>query len=237
MSTEPAVEREVATAVSLVVGLTDNMQITFQTGFGTDESDEAINARLDRLVAVANRQRSLAEVPKLEDQLQKEKGDLSQFQEDLGRIELDHASRKAEMQGQLDAKIAGREAARKKHAAEIDVMILEMQDVRQKTWNAGAEEARTRGRLGAYEPRGVDKANLEKIDKQIDLAKEGREKELDLWDARFDSEVETMRGELARADSERDQHMGQIRVSIQRYQDAIALTAERLEKARAAAGG
>lgn len=236
MSTDPA-ERDVATAVSLVVGLTDNMQITFQTGFGTDETDAAVNARLDRLVAVADRQRAIAQVPVIEAQLVKEQADLSQFQEDLGRIEIDHVARKASLQRQLDDKLAGRDKARKKHAAEIDVMILEMQDVRQATWNNGAEQARAHGRLGAYEPRGVDKSNLEKIDKQIALAKEGREKELDLWDARFDSEVESLRADIERADAERDQHIGQINVSIRRYTDAVVATTERLDKARAAAGG
>lgn len=235
-STEP-VEKVVATGVSLVVGLSDNMQITFQSGFEGDETDAAVNARLDRLVALANRQKAIAEVPMLENELFKHREELAQFQEDLDRVELDHAMAQGQ-RGQALAELeAGRAKAREKFEAEINVMILEMQDVRQETFNAGLGEHQRSGRSGSYAPKGHVATNLAKIDKQIETAKGGRERDLEAWDVRFDERTKVLYAEIEKAEAERDQYVANLNVSIRRYTNAVASREEKLQKARAAAGG
>jgi hypothetical protein len=213
------------------------MQITFQSGFEGDETDAVVNERLDRLVALANRQKAIAEVPKLEDDVLKQRETLSQLHEDLERIEAGHVAQQKARRDQLDAQKASRARERKKHEASIDVMILEMQDVKQRMFNEGADEARSRGRMGAYKPQGVAKTNLDKVDHQIALAMDGREKEMEAWDVQFDEQLATAQAEIEKAESERDQAIAQIGVSIKRYEDAIAVSTEKLNKARAAAGG
>ena len=66
VSTEARAKENYAAVFSLVVGLSDNMQITFQSGYEADETDEQVNARIDRMVALATRQRGIAEAPALE---------------------------------------------------------------------------------------------------------------------------------------------------------------------------
>lgn len=235
-STEP-IEKVVATGVSLVVGLSDNMQITFQSGFEGDETDAAVNARLDRLIALANRQKAIAEVPMLENELFKHREELAQFQEDLDRVELDYATAQEQRRQAIAELEAGRAKARKKFEAEINVMILEMQDVRQETFNAGLGEHQRSGRSGSYVPKGHVATNIAKIDKQIETAKDGRERDLEAWDIRFDERTKALYAEIEKAEAERDQYVANLNVSIRRYTDAIASREEKLQKARAAAGG
>jgi hypothetical protein len=236
MSIDP-VEREVATAFSLVVGLADNMQITLQSGFTEDEPESAVNARLDRLVALAKRQRAIAEIPAIEDEIIKQKDTLAQFQEDLARVNADHDRLQAQRRVELSERILQQEPERRKREAEINGDILKIQEHRQVVFNAGLAEHQKSGRMGAYEPRGTVKTNLANIDAGIKEAGAKRAEHLAEWDEVYQSNIETAQVEIDRADAEAVQARKGLDISIQRYVDAIAASEEKLAKARAAAGG
>lgn len=230
-------ERSVATAFSVVVGLTGNAQMTFQSGFDEDEPDAAVNARMDRIMRLALRQKAIAEIPEIEADLLKQRETLSQFQEDLARIEDDHARQQAKRQIELDTRVHSREEERKKFQAEIDGVILKLNEAKQDQWNEGAAEAQRSGRMGAYKPAGVRASNIAKIEKELEKAKAHREAALADFDSSYEQSIEVARGEIEKANAERDQALAGLNISIQRYTDAIAVSEEKLVKARKLAEG
>lgn len=144
------VEKVVATAVSIVVGLADDRQITFQTGYEGDETDDAVNGRLDRTMRFANRLKAIYSLPNLEDELERHEKTIERFQADRDEIEKN---------------LAVKQAMR-------SVELGERRNKAVKAWQAG-------GRQGEFRPQGATARDLDLIQGEMDRAeedaKQGRE--------------------------------------------------------------
>jgi hypothetical protein len=138
---EETVEKVVATGVSIVVGLADDRQITFQTGYEGDETDAAVNARLDRTMRFANRLKAVYSLPTLEDELDRHNKTIERFQEDRDAIEKQFAVRQAMRSVEL--------GERKNRAV--------------KTWQAS-------GKHGEFKPQGATARDLDLIQGEMDKA-------------------------------------------------------------------
>lgn len=97
----PAV-KVVASAYSIVVGLTNDRQITFQSGYEADESDEVVFARLQRNMRFADRLKANYELPTIEEELAKHVETLERFEDDMRRVENNHEIAQAKRQVELD---------------------------------------------------------------------------------------------------------------------------------------
>jgi len=228
--------KNVAVGFSLVVGLSDNSQITFQSGFEGDETDEAVNARIDRIVRIAHRQKALNQIPDVERDLAQQRATLAQFREDLERVNLDHDKQQAQRALEIEERVSARETERRKFEAEINTAILQMQEARQAQWNEGAMEHQRSGRASSYKPAGVRATNIAKIESAIEKAKENREGALEDFDRDYDARIQTARDEIERAEAEREQSLRSLNISVKHYQEAISASEEKLSKAQALVG-
>lgn len=130
------VEKVVATGVSIGVGLADDRQITFQTGYEGDETDAAVNGRLDRTMRFANRLKAIYSLPALEEDLLKEEMALERFLQDRADIIERYENTQAQRTAELSAL---RRDAEARHASS--------------------------DRRGGYKPEGATKRNMEIIAK------------------------------------------------------------------------
>lgn len=142
------VKEVVGTSIALVVGLSDRSQITFQSGFAEDESDEVVNARLDRLNKIAKRQQAIAEIPHVKAEIRKKEGDARQF--GLDRADL----------------VALHDKAMEGAAASL----LELREKREAEYVGGYNAFRAAGRAGDYRPSGHTKSSLDAKDREIEAA-------------------------------------------------------------------
>lgn len=231
------IEKVVATGVQIVVGLTNDRQMQFQTGFEGDETDAVVNERFDRIMRLADRQKARYEIGDIEADLAKHRETLAQFREDRARIDLDHERQQAQRRVELETRIAERDAEKAKFVAEIDATILRIQDARQNVFNDGLADHGRSGRGGSYVPKGHVKANLERIDRQLETAKEHRDKAVEGFDADYEERLRLAEAEIVKADAEKDQAAASLDISIVRYTDAIVEREARLERCRALAEG
>ena len=113
-------------AVGFTIGLADDRQVTFQTGFAEDEDDVTVNARFDRIMRLADRQKAKYELVKLREELETHQKALARLTEDLARVDVDF----------------------ERTQAQIDVEIGEYQNVSESRGNAGTlayDESRAKG--------------------------------------------------------------------------------------------
>lgn len=149
------VKEVVGTSYALIVGLADGQQITFQSGFADDETDTAINARMDRLVRLAFRQRAIAELPKL--------------REDLVRLERQRSQTAAD-KDKLDAEF---ESGLDDRAIRIRDMAAELEEVKSDAY----AEFTTSGRRGEFKPVGKTKSKIDGLLRDIFNLTQERESE------------------------------------------------------------
>lgn len=170
---EETIEKVVATAVSIVVGLADDRQITFQTGYEGDETDTAVNARLDRTMRFANRLKAVYSLPGLEDELAQHETTLERFLEDQAAIVDRYENEQAGRQAKL-------EALRR---------------------DAGAREA-AKGKRGDYVPQGATKRDLELVAGETLRAEAEHKQNRDIAQKtheRYVQEIETRKAKIAKA--------------------------------------
>ncbi len=98
------VEKVVATAFSVVIGLTNDRQITFQSGYEGDEADAVVFARLQRTMGFADKLKAVYEIPGLEEDLDRHDKAIARFQQDRDAIEDRHRNEQAFRQVQIDTK-------------------------------------------------------------------------------------------------------------------------------------
>ncbi len=151
---KPVVPEVVGTAVGLTIRITDDCQMTFQSGFAEDETDAVVNARLDRLQAFAARQHALANIPLKQNAKRDLLKQIMQYEADRTHVETDL----------VDANTS------------LDQQVLLLREKADETLRAGENEYRKSGRVGPYKPRGPVAANLERIEQQIQSTIEGRGK-------------------------------------------------------------
>jgi hypothetical protein len=215
--------RAVAVATGIVVGITNDRQITFQTGHEGHETPEVVFRRYLGVMQIADRLKAHYEVPEIEEELFKHRETLANFLEDKARLEANH-------EVQVEEWKRLRPETREKKLADMNAQILDMQEKRKEFHNQGVEEHRRSGRQGSFTPRGNLKATLDRIDLGIKQAGEARDSEMEKFDADYDAMI-------AKAQAEKDQALANLGISIERYQKAIAEREERLAKRRAIAEG
>lgn len=234
---EAPVVKVVASGVSIVVGLADDRQITFQTGFEGDEPDNVVNDRFDRLMRFADRQKARYELVKIRDDILKHQRALSQYREDRAAVDAQHEHQQALRRVELEERRKLRESERKRAEAEMNAEILKVQEVKSEQFNQGLEEFRREGRQGSYVPKGQRKANLEHIERQIDKLVQGRDAELAAFEERYDASLIAAQGEIDKADAERTVAIQGLERSILRYQEEIVLLETKLASCQEIVGG
>ena len=122
-----------ALGYSVLVNLDGNRQLTMQCYVAEDEKAEVVNAKLDRVFAVIDRQKARYDIVNEHEELSKESMMLAQLEEDLARVDADFEKSQAALKTQATEVIAQRN----------------------ETHDAGYAEHSASGRRGAYEPRGV----------------------------------------------------------------------------------
>ena len=201
MNEPEEVVKVIATGVTFTVGLSDDRQMTFQSGFEGDETDEAVNARFDRLMNLADRQQARYQIKGAEKKLAQHRLTVAQFEIDEVDLIERHKHQQAQRQVELDERIKERDAERKKFQAEIDGSILAMQERKKQILDSGAEEHRNSGRLTAYEPKGNVKVNINRIQQAIAEAGENREKALADFDDTYAEGIETAKAEIEKSEA------------------------------------
>ena len=227
----------VATATAIVVGLTNNRQITFQTGHEGNEDPEVVFQRYMGVMKIADRLQAVYEIPEIEDELFKHRETLANFLEDKKRLEAAFEIAQAERQVTVDEMRRARPEMKDAKLAEMNAAILDMQNRRQEFYDQGHESARARGRTGTYRPEGALKATLDRIDLAIKHAGEARDTEMAGFEAAYDATVAAAEAEMKKAEAERDQALANLGISIDRYNGAISEREERLAKRKLIAEG
>lgn len=151
---KPVVAEVVGTAVGLTVAITDTCQMTFQSGFAEDETDEVVNARLDRLQRFAARQHAMANIPLKQNARRDLLKQIMQYEADRQHVDTDL----------IDANNS------------LDQQVLVLREKISETLVAGEEEYRKSGRLGGYKPRGPVAVNIDRLETQIGTTIEGKKK-------------------------------------------------------------
>ena len=142
-----------AIGFSTTVNVDGNRQLVFQGYFDQAESDDVVNARIDRIMRLADRQRSIYELPILKEERQKIAEELAQYEQDVAEAEANF----------------------NKTQAQFDVQILETQKQAKEMNEAGYNEHVKRGGQGAYKPKGRAEANLRLAETQIENFRKTKE--------------------------------------------------------------
>lgn len=233
--TPKAVVKDVATAFSLVVGLAPDRQMTFQSGFEGDETDEVIRARVNRLLDLGDYLKARYEIPEAEKNLAKQRETLTNLIVDRERLDKEYESEQAGRRNQLEVLDDVCAEAIKEAKLEINVKILEAQQTKQRIHDEGATESYKSGRRGTYEPRGAVKANIATLDGAIEHFKDLLEKEEIKIKAEFEVRRENLVAEIHKTEAERDQADTNRNITVERWTAAIKESEEELDRLRSAA--
>lgn len=231
------VQKVIATGISLVIGLSDNQQLTFQSGYEGDEDDSSINARLDRMLSFAGRLRARAQIPDIARAIAKHRKDMATFQELIDRAEQEQPHQIATRQVEIDEMKRLRADMRARKLAEMDAQLLDLQERRKEFFNNGLEEHRKRGRQGSYTPSGSVAATLKNIDTAIDAAGKARDADIEAWDREYDAMIAAAEADLHKKEEERLQTIAGHKITIGRHEEAIAELNEQLAECQKLLGG
>jgi len=143
-----------AIGYSITVDVAPGRQIVFQHFVGDDETDAAVNARLDRLMAFADRQRAKYELPDITEELLKMTDEIAQLEQDRAETELRH-----------------READRT-----FDNELARMAVMRETTQSDGYAKHLAQGKQGSFKPAGATKSTIEKIEHDVTAINDQRAK-------------------------------------------------------------
>jgi hypothetical protein len=168
-----------AIGYSVLANLGDEKQITFQHFVAADDSDATVNACLDRIVGLIDRQKARIQLPTLRDELAEHERTLAQFVEDKARLDIEFNAAQARR----------------------DIQIVTLNKTVDTITNDAAEQHAATGRQAAYKPTGVVKTNIER--QKAGIAAIEQEKvtavaERDQAHAHFDVSVKRYEGEIER---------------------------------------
>lgn len=145
-----------AIGYSITANIDGNRQIVFQHFVAADEDDTSVNANLDRIMGLVDRQRARYEIPGLAEELETLTNTMAQYEEDRARVDLEYD----------------------KAMATLDVQIEEMAGKRKEFFDQGYEQHKSSGRQGSYKPQGMVKTNIARVENAIEQAKEAKTKNL-----------------------------------------------------------
>ena len=231
------VTKVVATAFNLTVGLSDGRQITFQSGFEGDEPEADVNARLDRLIRLADRQKARYDLPEAEEELAKQRETLNNLLEDIPHVEKRHELEQAGRREQIAElqRLCGEDVS--KARADVDTRILDLQSHKKAAFDAGQDEHQKRGRVGAYVPRGADKANADRLDAGIKELGEARDKMVAEVEAEYAKQIAAVDREIVKQDNERAHAREMQEKNLERWQRAVSETEARIGRLKASLEG
>lgn len=145
-----------AIGYSITANIDGNRQIVFQHFVAADEDDASVNANLDRIMGLVDRQRARYEIPGLAEELETLTNTMAQYEEDRARVDLEYD----------------------KAMATLDVQIEEMAGKRKEFFDDGYAQHKSSGRQGSYKPQGMVKTNIARVENAIEQAKEAKTKNL-----------------------------------------------------------
>lgn len=226
-----------AVGVSIVTDVARGRQITVQAFYPLHMPRAEVDALLDNLLAPIDRQKALAELPDLEDEMSKATRTLAQFREDLAMVDINHTAAQAKRGVELDeikamaaSEIAKAEKAAKAEAALAHGAIL--------VHHQQAEaDFRASGRRGKFKMQGVAEANHKRIQDAAEKTTAHNEAVLVNLAAQYDADIAAKQREIDSAEGDKAQHLQQITVSITRYETEIARLTDEVEKRRTIAAG
>jgi len=134
-----------AIGFSTTVNVDGDRQMVFQGYFEQGEPDDVVNARIDRIMLLADRQRSKYKLPALREELQKLTDELAQYKQDVDEAELNF----------------------QKAQAGLDIQIVELMAQKANLHNEGAASHAARGKVSPYKPAGHVASSLQNIEKQV----------------------------------------------------------------------
>lgn len=231
------VQKVIATGLSIIVGLTNDRQMTFSSGYEGDEDDSSINARLDRMMRFADRLKARYEIGEIEKRLADNRKGLAQFKDHIRTAEDNRDRDLADFDVQIAELERLKPEERAKHAAEMDAKILRFQEMRKEHFNLALETHQTRGRSGSFVPRGQDKVNLDRIDLAIKQAGEAKDKDIEAWDVAYDRQIDAACAEREKRVETARQEVQSLTHTVDRHAELIAEDEAELAKRRAVAEG
>lgn len=208
------VHKVIASGVSITVGLADDRQMTFQTGFEGDESDASINARFDRMLGFADRLKARYAIPTLEEELRICERTVANLQEDRPNVEARFAQQQAARQVEMDTC----KAVSDSHIVDAQKRKAELERVSRERHNLGAKR-------GAWKPQGATLADIEKQDHAIEQFGKIRAEEM----ARIQLEMD-------KAEAERKLWTDNSDKNLERHLEGVAYAREKLAAAKALIG-
>lgn len=231
------VKKAIASGVSIVVGLANDRQITFQTGFESDETDDAVNNRFDRAMRFADRLKARYEVDGLVVEIAETKKQRDTFAEILEDAQANYESSVAMRTVEREelVKIYADEIAGATKAA--NEKILGVQAQRKNRYDEGLEAFRKSGKMGSYDPVGSTKVDLKRCDSALEELKTFRETEENRLKEEGERRLDAFDKETARVDNERDEAIKNHETSVRRYNGALEDLEKRLNKLKAVAEG
>lgn len=181
-----------AIGISVTANVDGNRQIVFQHFYAADMPDAEINAGIDRLMRFTDRQRFRYELPDLREEQRKYQAEEAQYEQDLATAETEHA----------------------RAQAGLDVQIETLQGDTKELFEAGYAEHIAGGRTGSYQPKGTNKANLDRLAAGIRQAEETKKKN----------------------DAEREQFIQNGNITRERRQKHLAMLADKIAEIEKALG-
>lgn len=227
---DPPIQKVIATGLNVVIGISNDRQISFQSGYEGDEADVSIMARLDRMFMFADKLKARYEIEDIGEQIRKNLAERAKFEDHVRTSTTNTEHALAMFDVELQEMKDRREIEKARKLAEMNAEIVAMQEMRGDVFNQGVENFTKQGRMGSYVPRGADKANLDRIDLGIKKAGEARDTILEQWDADYDAVLAKNAAAREKRENEGAQEIQSLQNTITRYSELIAEDEVRLEK-------
>jgi hypothetical protein len=231
------ISKVIATGLNVVIGISNDRQISFQSGYEGDEADASIMARLDRMFMFADKLKARYEIEDLEEQIRKNAAERAKFEDHIRTSVTNTEHALAMFDVEIEEMKGRREAERARKLAEMNAEIVAMQEMRGEHFQNGLAAFRKAGRQGSYLPRGADKANLDRIDLGIERAGEARDMVLAQWDADYDAAMAKNAVAREKRENEGRQEVQGLENTVARYTELITEDEGRLAKRRSVLEG
>lgn len=153
----PTVTKAPAIGMSVTCNAGGDRQLVLQTFVDQEADDSTVNALADRMMRVADRQQAIYKIPALEEEIEKHRKELANFEENFARLEGIH----------------------QQQVAELDVKIVTLSERVETERNEGYEEHVASGRKSEYQPKGARAQTIAVGEREIDKLKEQRQKIID----------------------------------------------------------
>ena len=180
-----------AIGYSIVGAISDKAQITFNHAVADDETDASVNAKIDRIMGIIDRQVAKYEIPALAKELRDLEDMNAQSVEDMAQSELNF----------------------QREQAALDVQIATFNSERKKYFDAAAAKAARSGRGGDYKPRGGDAAVLDRQDAGVRAALEAK--------ARNEAEREQFLANIGISNTRREVRIGIIKARLAEINELV----------------